>query len=178
MRQGSSTIIFTIAFLVLLVAIPAAYFVGKNQNQSVENYPSSTQPSPQTTDTTILPSPAGNGTITGTLRYPSEFLPEGKVIAKNINTGELHTVEYEGLLFDKGTDSFSISVPEGTYYLKYEAHPDTINPKIIINGYYTVHDGTVQDATHDLIPVKVNSGETKEIGNIADFYYGENEPNF
>lgn len=181
MKTGLSIILLTIIIALILTAIPVAYFYGKgqaNKNNNQQILTPETKEIPESPAATPTPSSqvSTNGTITGTLSYPSEFLPKGKVFAKNINTGKIYSVDYEGLLFGKGTESFSISVPEGTYYLKYEAHGDSNNPEKFLNIYYTSFD---QNKTHTHIPVKVVAGETVGGIQISDGNYSlDEEPEF
>lgn len=168
-----------VVLLTLLVAITLAsvasisYLYGKLSNQKV--LPGAS-PATTVSQTPLESPPAASpvikneGTITGTLGYPSEFIPKGRVKAQNINTKQVITVDVEGLINNVGTDKFAISVPPGTYYLKYEACADPNEPNDCLSGYYTTNDGTAPNQPHDLISVKVKVGET--VGNIkiSDFY--------
>lgn len=165
--------------LTLLVAITLAavasisYLYGKMSNLNVQP---STSPAAQISQTPLTSQPAASpvvkneGTITGTLGYPSEFIPKGRVKAQNINTKQVTTVTVEGLINNVGTDKFTITVPPGTYYLKYEACADPNKPNDCLSGYYTTNDGTAPNQPHDLISVKVKVGETVSNIKISDFY--------
>lgn len=65
---------------------------------------------------TFTPEPANeihfNGTITGKLSYPSEFLPPIRVVLFSLTNGKAYFVDTA-----KGQGEFSIDVPAGTYYL-------------------------------------------------------------
>lgn len=168
-----------VVLLTLLVAITLAsvasmsYLYGKLSNQNAQP---SASPTAQASQTPPESPPAASpvikneGTITGTLGYPSEFIPKGRVKAQNINTKQVVTVTVEGLINNVGSDKFAITVPPGTYYLKYEACADSNKPNDCLSGYYTTSDGTAPNQPHDLISVKVKTGETVNNIKISDFY--------
>lgn len=169
MKKAIIILLAILIFISLISAASVAYFYNKQSSKDTIQVPqsksSSQTPSPAASSTL-----AKQGTITGSLGYPSEFIPPGRVKAQNTNTKQVFTVNVEGLQENIGTDKFSIEVPEGTYYLKYEACTEPKEPDNCIDGYYTSNDGTAQNQTHDLIPVKIKRGETVGNIHILDFY--------
>lgn len=117
---------------------------------------------------------ADSGKVEGKICYPSEGIPAGKVVAKNISTNELTSFDYAA-----NTSALSVSLPAGTYYLRYE--PNAANSLI---GYYTNCTG-VEASCQDKqtkrasIPVVVEAGKTSSGVSICDYYYEEGmEPTF
>jgi hypothetical protein len=120
--------------------------------------------------------PVGKSEISGTLCYPSSFLPKGEVVAKNTDTNQLTTVEFSGL-----EPNYTIQVEPGTYNLRYQAHASGDDK--YTSGYYTKcgidSNVDVCDAPdgHKLIPVPVSAGELVSDVKLCDFYY-QTEPKF
>ncbi len=135
--------------------------------------------SPVLPQATFTPEPS-TGTITGTLSYPSEFLPHMRVVAFSLTDGKAYFVDV-----DRGT--FSIDVPAGTYYVvsyPYEgvvgkmgqADSYTLGGGSGLAGGYTemVLCGLYVDcAPHTLIPVTVIAGQTVKDINPGDWYAPE-----
>jgi len=170
-----------IALMLLLIAIGLVY-AGTKINKK-QTPPLSPSPIP-----TLVPSPIvenvkkTTGTITGRLCYPSDFLPPGDIVAKNILTKELIRQEYIGTTRG-GATTYLLELSPGKYYLRYEAHASLKKPEIFTSGYYTfcsVHlDQCAGDQNHDLLEVEIKPGETLSKIDLCDFYYGpNNEPEF
>ena len=121
--------------------------------------------------------PVSRGEISGTLCYPSDFLPKGEVVAKNTATNQLTTIEFNGQ-----ESGYKIQVDPGTYNLRYQAHAS--GNELYISGYYTKCGingsfDVCEEASdgHKLIPVTVSAGEVVDGIKLCDFYYQE-EPEF
>ncbi len=116
---------------------------------------------------------ADSGKVEGKICYPSEGIPAGKVVAKNISTNELTSFDYAA-----NTSALSVSLPAGTYYLRYEP-----NGQGLI-GYYTNCTGSeasCQDkqTKRASIPVVVETGKTATGVSLCDYYYETGmEPTF
>lgn len=135
-----------------------------------------------TTIPSITTTPTGS--VSGRLCYPSSFIPSGKIVAKNIQTAQELTQDYPGVDVAK-TASYTLSLPEGVYHMKFEANPGTP-----ISGYYTTYSSCVDSPNPDpalcngqqsrpLSPVNVTSGGSVAHVNLCDFYYPpDNEPQF
>lgn len=120
--------------------------------------------------------PTGNTFITGKLCFPSQFLPEGEIVAKNISTTEIISIDFDGT-----TSEYKIGVEPGTYYVRYQAHAS--GGEDYTSGYYTkcgiesTSEVCNADDGHELIPVEVSQGEIIGGIDLCDFYYQE-EPEF
>lgn len=175
---------FGIVALVLLTIVSvgtAAYFYGKSTNVN----PSYSSPTPTQTLTipTTVPSTSPTtqkGTITGTLCYPASILPPGKVVAKNIQTGELTSKDYAGSQAG-ASSTYSIELPVGSYNLKYDAQSGTST----FSGFYTDYSSCVKNPsgnqctgqkTRPLLTADVKAGAITADVNLCDFYYPPDSP--
>ena len=109
------------------------------------------------------------GTITGTLSYPSEFVPAQRVVAFDVTD---ITRYYSVELSDGGT--YSIDVPEGTYVvLSYLIDPVSLGVAPDLFAAYSkfVACGLSVDCEdHGLLPVSVEAGEVLTDINPGDWY--------
>ncbi len=104
------------------------------------------------------------GKVTGKLGYPSDFLPEGKLIAKNILNG------YE---FSQPVNTRSLqyefTLPEGTYHFKYDTGAESGYA-----GYYTTISECIASVEcpkkGTIKTVSVQAGKITTNVNINDFY--------
>ena len=109
------------------------------------------------------------GTVTGNLCYPSEGIPPGTIIAKNVSTGETFSQKYNGTAVDPSS-KFSFSLSQGTYHFKFELGNG-------LSGYYNKCAKTMDSVdcnppeNHDHLNVIVNSNKTTAGISICDFYY-------
>lgn len=121
------------------------------------------------------------GTITGRLCYPSEGLPKGQIIAKNIKTSETIVQDYPG----SGATSnwnYSFELKPGEYHLRY----DVVGPEgnLMSNFYTNYSDCALADtcgerkASQELLAVKVVAGKTLENVHLCDFIYPANKVDF
>jgi len=119
-------------------------------------------------------------TVSGKLCYPSEYLPQGNIVAKDIETKELFTQKYPGS-DNGGKSTFDMELPEGTYIFRYEAGVNENKPDEFLAGYYTqcatITDRGCLDTEHQLIQVQVSNQSVAESISLCDFYYGA-EPDF
>ena len=117
-----------------------------------------------------------NGTIEGSLNYPSEFIPPLEVCADNIKTGEefctYEQIEDQKYMYGIG---YKIEVPEGNYQVfarLYEPEDDAGDLKDY-KAYYSefVICGLEYDCpSHNPIVVKVDAGETVSEIDPHDWY--------
>ncbi len=120
--------------------------------------------------------PTKNGVVSGMLCYPSSFLPEGEVVAKNTATDVVTSVAIDGTKSD-----YKIQLEPGTYNLRYQAHASGNDE--FVSGYYTkcgidsTADICDKNDAHDLIPITISAGEVVEEVRLCDFYYTD-EPKF
>lgn len=103
------------------------------------------------------------GKITGNLCYPSEGIPPGKIIAKNITTQKEFTQEFLGTEVTK-SNMYSMTVPVGTYHLKF------------LHGYYTNCGKTMdqvcqEDNSHYNLDIVVQENQSVNSITPCDFYY-------
>lgn len=126
---------------------------------------------------------SASGTVSGKLCYPSDFLPPGEIIAKNITTGKLTTTQYPGSM-NGGASTYTIELPAGNYHLKYQAHASTSKPDIFTSGYYdecakTMHTNEcTPDSGHINISVMVTTGQTIDKIDLCDFYASETQQQY
>lgn len=108
------------------------------------------------------------GKVTGKLCYPSEFLPSGEIVAKNVQSGEIYTQNYSG-----NTENYTFELPVGTYHLRYQAHASANNPSIFTSYYHTLcgenpeYTYCQSTETHSIIPTLVKQGETTTDVNLC-----------
>jgi len=117
------------------------------------------------------------GVVTGSLSYPSEFIPPMRVVLFGLNDGKAYFVDTA-----YGQGSYSIDVPAGSYYVvsySYQGVPGrtgqvdsySYGPGSFAGGYsMAVLCGLTVDCTdHTLIAANVTEGQTVTI-NPADWY--------
>lgn len=125
------------------------------------------------------------GVVEGKVYYPSSGIPDGFILAKNINTNQIKEIHF----VDKvrvGDQDFSILLDEGVYVFAYK--PILINADGNYEGpygFYTENCLAVNDEnnpnpkSHELVKVKVEKNKTANNVSICDYYYPEdNKPNF
>ncbi len=132
---------------------------------------------------TVSPSAAVNakGALTGKLCYPSSFLPEGKIEAKNTQTNESVYLPYPGSA-NGGKSTYELQVPEGSYKVRYSVMmPNNPEP---MPGYHTACTGVEkvcqeQNTVREALTVSVKAGQTTTGVDLCDFYYNKDkEPKF
>ena len=119
-------------------------------------------PTPLPMVPTATPAPVGNGTVTGALGYPSEFIPPMKIYFAKVDTGDVLT-----LSTTENQATYSKTLPPGAYYVY--AWLDGFG----LGGSYSaaVPCGLTVDCTdHTLLPVEVAPGTSTEGIDILDWY--------
>lgn len=121
---------------------------------------------PPAPDGPVPQSPPVEGTISGALAYPSEYIPPQRVYALEVNTGLWEFVNTE---INQG--SYSIDVVPGTYYVfSYIINDDsTLSPGAAYTDF-VVCGLQVGCESHAMIPVKVQAGEAVSGIDVSDFY--------
>jgi hypothetical protein len=112
------------------------------------------------------------GTITGRLCFPSEYIPEMTIYARNVKTGKPFSTHVK-----EGTAVYKILVPPGTYFVFVWTRPDEISRRS--GGLYSraVPCGlNVSCADHRPIPVEVKPGRTVNHIDPCDFYSEKSVP--
>lgn len=184
-HKAATTLI--IMAIVLIVGLAAYYFGRVKSIDSiaqptpspveilVTSTPSIAEPSP-TPEPTASPS-AVMGTVKGKLCYPSQFLPEGTIEAKNTLTKEVATLNYPGSE-NGGASSYSFDLNPGSYYLRYKTSGDSY-------GYHSetcptgMETSCAQENERVLVTVNVEAGQTIDGHDLCDFYYSEDtKPEF
>jgi hypothetical protein len=173
----------TICVLILTACTPAPA-------TEITNQPT-TAPTEITATSTPNPTPvatasassivSAKGTLSGKLCYPSSFLPEGKIEAKNTQTNESVFLPYPGSA-NGGKSSYELQVPPGSYKVRFSVMmPNNPEP---MPGYHTACTGVEkicqdQNTTREALTVSVKAGQTTTGVDLCDFYYKiENEPKF
>lgn len=119
-------------------------------------------------------SKTGSGSISGHLYYPSEMIPNGYVVAININTNEITYIKNKLNQYTFQIDN----LPPGKYYiaryLPYERNET--DPRIFVNTYTKWVDCVRSSSEampacydHSLVPVEVFAGQTTEEIHLLDF---------
>jgi hypothetical protein len=90
------------------------------------------------------------GKVTGKLCYPSDFLPQGEIVAKDINTDKIYSQSYPGNI-----QVYSFDLPQGTYHLRYQAHASANNQASFTSEYYL-------DSNNKNASVNVETGKKVE----------------
>lgn len=165
MPKGKKNFFFIIP--VLIVVLVVGYFIFLKPKTPV---PTETQ-----TET------GQAGIVSGRLCYPSQLLPKGKIVAKNIKTGETIVQDYLGSSVT-GNLNYSFELKPGEYYLRYDvAGPE----ETLLSHFYTNYsDCALTDtcgerkAPQELLPVKVEAGKTLENVHLCDFIYPANKIDF
>jgi hypothetical protein len=111
-----------------------------------------------------------NGIITGSLSYPSEFMPNLETCAVNIQTAESYCT-YQMIQGPNFTYSYGyqIEIPPGSYQVytkindQYETYKSYYSKFITCGGEYTCTD-------HTPITVQVTAGETIRNIDPGDWY--------
>lgn len=116
------------------------------------------------------------GIVEGKICYPSEGIPAGTILAKNIKTGEITRQNFEGVPPSK-KDIYSISLDPGTYVFAYDI--GSIN----YLGFYSTCAIQLTECktteSHQLIEVNVVAGKTISNVDLCDYYYQpDQKPNF
>jgi hypothetical protein len=163
-----------ITILALIILIGAGYFGYKYFKPTSQ--PASPSPASEVLQTPEAKPTAASGTVSGRLCFPSDFLPPGEILAKDLGSGKTHTQEYPGSM-SGGKLTYSFELPVGTYHLRYQAHGSTKKPEIFTSGYFDECAKTMAtaectpDSGHINIDITVKAGqETKNI-DLCDFYY-------
>jgi hypothetical protein len=134
----------------------------------------------QTTTPSEAPTPSSQGTVTGKLCYPSDFLPPGEIVAKDIQNSKTYTQNYPGSTVG-GVLTYSFVLPVGTYPLKYQAHPDTNQPNTFLTGYYDECAKTqsnamcMADSNHTNLPVISTVNQETQNIDLCDFYASQSQ---
>ncbi len=110
-------------------------------------------------------------TITGSLSFPSEFLPEHMTVcADNVSTAEEictdEHLEDDSFLYGFG---YLLNVPAGSYYV-YAYDPDGDNSYKAYYSEFVTCGLSVDCTSHEAILVTVLSGETAENVDPGDWY--------
>jgi hypothetical protein len=141
------------------------------------NIPPASPPQPATATmfvtipATETPTPAPlNGTITGHLSYPSEFIPTLKVVAFDVTDPSV----YYFVETEMNQGEYVLQVPPGTYYII--SYVDKKDGTLGMPGAYSqfVPCGLQASCSdHSLIPVTVAAGQTVTGIDPADWYAPE-----
>ena len=108
--------------------------------------------------------------ISGRLCYPSEYIPAGKIQAKNIQNQEI--IDFPTQV---NQTSYEISLAEGEYILRFLTDKQ-------ISGYYTNECPTGAEVTCEVEPrtlkvIKITAKQVIKDISLCDFYY-QTEPEF
>lgn len=121
--------------------------------------------------------PKAKGEVEGKICFPSSFVPEGYILAKNIETSEVEKTYFEGV--PPNSQDYSLSLNEGKYVFAYAGTDE------IAMGFYTACAPTasINDCSspesHELIEVDIRSGDTVSGIDLCDYYYqAEEKPDF
>ena len=116
----------------------------------------------ETPAATEEPAPALAGTVTGTVCYPSEFIPAMHAYFRNANTGELTE-----LAIAENQTAYRFELPAGTY----EAFAYLQSGEL--GGSYSqavVCGLSVECVDHSLVAFDIQAGQTTEKIDLCDWY--------
>lgn len=143
--------------LVKMESVSTAYVAEARQTSVINDYKiSSNQP----------PEDLSKGFVTGKLCYPENFLPEGKIAAKNIDSGIIYTLYYPGSKNGAGSSYYFVLIP-GKYKLRYETFIGTNQIKPF-SAYYKENSQVVE----------VENGKTIKNIDLCYYYPPNIEPDF
>lgn len=120
------------------------------------------------------------GMVTGKLCYPSDFLPKGQIIAKNLASNEISVQEYPGSS-NGGSLTYVMQLKPGSYHIKYEISKE-------FAGYYTSYSSCVNNPdaesksycigqqTRPASIAEVKADDMLGNINLCDFYYPPDSP--
>jgi TolA-binding protein len=109
-----------------------------------------------------------NGHLKGSLGYPSEFIPEMKVYAQNLNTGITYSIATS-----TNQLQYQLDVPAGSYYvyaMVIDAEGTSFENYRAYYSEFVTCGMTIDCDSHDPITVTVASGETKTGVDPIDWY--------
>lgn len=166
--------------VVLTIAIVIIFYAASNNKNTPSDVDSETpqgNTAPEVTKNGNSGGGVATGIITGRLCYPSSFLPEGIIEAKEIGSGTIASIYYEGS--EKGgSNEYSLPVPQGKYILRYKIGEE-------MAGYHTDVCKTGMETTcasensRKHIEVSVSKNQTVSGIDLCDFYYSQdNNPGF
>ncbi|MEA3327063.1 MAG: hypothetical protein U9R53_07105 [Chloroflexota bacterium] len=124
-------------------------------------------PTPTNTHLPPVNTPPVQGTITGQLSFPSEYIPPLRIVAFDVDDVDKFVMKEVAI-----TDTFTIDVPPGTYYvLAYLLDPDVMDPDFAgAYSQFVLCGLEVGCEDHSLVPVAVQPGETVSGVDLADWY--------
>lgn len=184
--------LFFISMIVSLGVIVGFYFLLNNKinkletKQIVDTTPAVEEVSTTPTKTEVVPTTTSTTkptetliekdiTIKGKVCYPSESIPNGHILVKNVQTNKIESFPFT---YESKNQNFSISLKEGSYIFAYEANNDKSK------GYYSKCALTTNANDCSTVeshkPIIVNVKDTTVEGIVlCDYYYGQGEePNF
>ncbi len=107
------------------------------------------------------------GTVEGKICYPSSFIPDGQILAKNVQTKEIFSQVFK---MEGNNQEFEMELVEGKYVFAYK--PDEAGGMM---GFYSPcaveMETCATDESHELIEVEVKAGERLKNIDICDYYY-------
>lgn len=176
-KPGFSAVNFVLGLTIIMLIVGAAYYYTNSQNPEsfgeVSDQPNADgvggQPSGESND---METTANTAIVRGTLCYPSEILPIGEIVFKNIATQEMTYQKVDG-----SSANYEIMLEPGTYIARYQAYIDQENPDQFSSGYFTncamnpVYEICSEPGSHEHIPIVATAGQTIENIDLCDFYY-------
>lgn len=116
---------------------------------------------------------SAKGVVSGKLCYPDNYLPEGKIAAKNIASGTIYTLYYAGTKSGAKASYYFVLLP-GKYMLRYETFIGTNQIKPY-SGYYVK---TQDNAEAELQIVQVEEDGALSGIDLCYYFPPGNEPEF
>lgn len=117
------------------------------------------------------------GSITGKLCYPSDHVPSGKVTAKNRETSETFSINYEWDGNTRDNPTYSMSLKPGNYHVRFEVGSLVEYYTDVANCYFT-SGGCSQTQPQPLLTAVVKAGQTVANVNLCDMNTSLNPPEF
>lgn len=114
------------------------------------------------------------GKVNGKICYPSEVVPEGDLLIKNVKTEEILKEHFDITKVGQ-QQNFAITLNEGTYVFAYKPISNDVY------GFFTPCALTMETKdcstkeSHQLTKIKVEKDKTTKGINICDYYYSNDD---
>jgi hypothetical protein len=123
------------------------------------------------------------GIVEGKVCYPSNGVPDGYILAKNVKTNKIKEI-YFGGASTPDEQKFSESLDEGTYVFAYRPMLRSANSTYDgPYGFFTCNsikegNNCSDPKSHQLIEIEIEKNKTVNGVDICDYYYEKDKPNF
>lgn len=117
--------------------------------------------------------PISKGTVMGKICFPSSFVPEGYILAKNVNTNVIEKIYFEGV--PPLTQEYSLSLNEGKYVFAYAQKEGEAEGFYSSCALITNASDCGTPKSHELIEIDIRANDTVSNIDLCDYYYSPEE---